>query len=194
MSQDFHDGVGQVAGGDINNYGVNSDKAESRCLVSAQRKELHGLRAKCEEVGDDPREIWRMVHAQLGVTTLSEISADQFPLARSTMQLRLRLAQLQEEADKRRLVGKILRAAEKDLKVEMNNFCELRFGRTQLKNLEKSQLRKTLEFVQQHQTDKQCSSQMTVPETKSLLDFYLVNKRNAAIMFLLGLLIGSTWF
>ena len=117
MSQDFHGGVGQAATGDINNYGINiniADKTESRGLVSAQRKELHELRAKCEELGEDPRDIWRMVHAQLGVTTISEISADQFQEARDTM--RARLEQLQEEADKRRLVGKVLRAvAEKDV-------------------------------------------------------------------------------
>lgn len=196
MRQDFHDGAGQVAGGDINNYGVNiglNGKAESRGLVSAQRKELHELRAKCEELGDDPREVWRMVHAQLGVTTISEISADQFPLARSTIQTRLE--QLQEEADKRRLVGKILRAvSEKDLKAEMNNFCELNFGRTQLCNLEKPQLQKTLEYVLQHQTAKQCLEPLQVPLATSFLDFYFANKKNSATLFLLGLLIGSIWF
>lgn len=196
MSQEFRRSVGQVAAGDINNYDVNFsalEKSEARGLVAAQRKELHELRAKCEELGDDPREVWRMVHAQLGVTTLSEISADQFPVARRTIQTRLE--QLQEVADKRRLVGKILRVvAEKGSKVEMNNFCELSFGRTQLNNLEKSQLQKTLEFVLHYQITKQCLASLPEQESTSLLDFYFVNKKNAVTVFLFGLLIGSIWF
>lgn len=150
MSQDFHGDVGQATGGDINNYGVNIrlvDKTETRSLVSAQRKELHELRAKCEELGDDPRDVWRRVHAQFGVTTISEITAEKFVDARNVMQARLE--HLQDEADKRRLAGKVLRVvAEKDAEAEVNNFCELTFGRTQLNSLKKPQLQTTLEFVQ----------------------------------------------
>ena len=196
MSQDFHGGVGQVAEGDINNYGISinlADKTEARGLVSAQRKELHEIRAKCEELGDDPRDVWRSVHAQLGVTTISEITAEQFVDARNVMKARLEF--LQEEADKRRLVGKVLRAvAEKDAKAEMNNFCELSFGRTQLKNLQKSQLQQTLEFVQHFQPMRQ---QEALPITRreiSIKEFLVMHKQNAAALFCFGVLVGGIWF
>lgn len=196
MSQDFHGEVGQAAGGDINNYGVNIslvDKTEARFLVFAQRKELHELRAKCEELGDDPRDVWRRVHAQLGVTTISEITAEQFVDARNVIQTRLE--SLQEEADKRRLVGKVLRAvAEKDAKSEMNNFCELTFGRTQLKNLQKSQLQQTLEFVQKFQPERQAGAPKIVPWEISIRDFLVMHKQNAAILFCFGVLVGGIWF
>lgn len=196
MSQDFHGGVGQAATGDINNYGINiniADKNESRGLVAAQRKELHELRAKCEELGEDPRDIWRMVHAQLGVTTISEISADQFADARNTMQTRLE--QLQEEADKRRLVGKILRAvAEKDVRTEMNNFCELSFGRTQLNNLKKLQLQKVLEFVQQFVPVKQPAIPAPESDAISIQNFLIFHRRNAAVLFFFGVLVGGILF
>ena len=196
MSQDFHGEVGQAAGGDINNYGVNIslvDKIDARALVSAQRKQLHELRAKCEELGDDPRDVWRRVHAQLGVTTIGEITAEQFVDARNVMQSRLEF--LQEDADKRRLVGKVLRAvAEKDAKAEMNNFCELSFGRTQLNNLQKPQLQKTLEFVQGFVPDRQKASPL--PELNELVfkDFVMLHRQNAAVLFLLGMLIGGILF
>ncbi|WPN60398.1 hypothetical protein [Pseudomonas sp. P9_31] len=198
MKQDFHGGVGQVAGGDINNFGVNislvnNDKAETRGLVSAQRKELHELRAKCEELGDDPRDVWRRVHAQLGVTSISEITSEQFVNARSVMQARLEF--LQEEADKRRLVGKVLRVvAEKDAKAEMNNFCELSFGRTQLKNLQKPQLQQTLEFVQGFQPMRQPAAPVVETRVVSIREFLVVHKQNAAALFCLGVLIGGIWF
>ncbi|WP_095128683.1 hypothetical protein [Pseudomonas sp. Irchel s3h14] len=196
MSQDFHGGVGQVAEGDINNYGINinlTDKAESRGLVAAQRKELHELRAKCEELGDDPRDVWRRVHAQLGVTSISEITTEQFANARSAIQARLEL--LQEDADKRRLVGKVLRAvAEKDAKAEMNNFCELSFGRTQLKNLQKHQLQQTLEFVQCFEPTSQVKATPIGASTLSIKEFLVMHKQNAAVLFCLGVLIGGIWF
>lgn len=196
MSQDFHGEVGQAAGGDINNYGVNIsfvDKINARALVSAQRKELHELRGKCEELGDDPRDVWRRVHAQLGVTSIGEITAEQFVDARNVIQSRLEF--LQEEADKRRMVGKVLRAvAEKDAKAEMNNFCELSFGRTQLKNLQKPQLQKTLEFVQGFVPGQQKTP--LLPEAKKLAfkDFVMLHRQNAAGLFLVGVFIGGILF
>ncbi|MFJ7792933.1 hypothetical protein [Pseudomonas sp. NPDC096950] len=196
MSQDFHSGVGQAAAGDINNYGVNIhvvDKTETRGLVSAQRKELHVLRVKCEELGDDPRDVWRTVHAQLAVTSISEITAEQFIDARNVMQTRLE--RLQEEADKRRLVGKVLRAVtEKDARTELNNFCELNFGRTQLNNLQKPQLQKTLEFVMSFRPNIQTEPQAPEIRPVTLRMFVMQNRQNAAGLFCLGLLIGGILF
>ncbi|UVM52186.1 hypothetical protein LOY38_09170 [Pseudomonas sp. B21-015] len=194
MSQDFHGGVGQVAEGDINNYGINinlTEKHEPKGLVSAQRMELHALRAKCEELGDDPRDVWRRVHAQLGVTTIGEITAEQFTQALNVLQARLE--HLQDDADKRRLVGKVLRAvAEKDAKAEMNNFCELAFGRTQLNNLQKSQLQKTLEFIQRFEPNTQLAQ--SAPRALTLKEFLMLHRQNAAALFFLGVLIGGICF
>ncbi|KAA6195492.1 MULTISPECIES: hypothetical protein [Pseudomonas] len=195
MVQNFQGGVGQAAEGDINNYGINisladADKAETRGLVTAQRKELHELRAKCEELGDDPRDVWRTVHAHLGVTSINEITADQFSEAREVM--RQRLEYLREGADKRRLVGKVLRAvAEKDAKAEMNTFCDLSFGRTQLKDLEKAQLQKTLEYVLQFKAVVASASE---PAELTFQSFVLLYKKNAAGIFALGILIGAVLF
>jgi hypothetical protein len=195
MSQDFHGAVGQAAGGDINNYGVNIhlvDKTETRGLVSAQRKELHQLRAMCEELGDDPRDVWRRVHAQLGVTTIGEITVEQFVDARTVLQTRLEF--LQEEADKRRLVGKVLRVvAEKDAKAELNNFCELTFGRTQLNNLQKPQLQITLEFVQGFAPVQQKVAPV-VASKLTLKEFVMLHRQNAAGLFFLGVCIGGILF
>lgn len=150
MSQDFQGSVGQVAAGDINNFGIQislADKDAGRALVPAQRQELYDLGLKCAELGADSKEIWRRVFAELGVKQIAEITAEQFPQARAVLQSRL--DQLQEEADKRRLIGKILRTAdEKAAKVELNNFCELTFGRTHLSNLKRADLQRALAFIQ----------------------------------------------
>jgi len=195
MSQEFHGNVGQVSAGDIKNYGVSInlvDTQERRSLVPAQRTELHELRAKCEELGDDPRDVWRMVHAQLGVKSISEICADKFPEARDV--IRARLEHLQEEDDKRRLVGKVLRAAtEKDAKQDVNNFCELTFGRTQLNNLKRSELQKVLEFIQGYESTA-ISTVVSPTAPLPLREFLITYKWNAAGLFLFGLLVGGLWF
>lgn len=197
MSQEIHGNVGQATSGDIHNYGIQinlADKAEERGLVPAQRKELHELRAKCEELGEDPRDVWRRVHAQLGVKSISEIGADQFPEARDV--LRTRLEQLQEETDKRRLVGKVLRAAsEKDASQEVNNFCELTFGRTQLTQLKRAELQKVLEFILQFEAKSLSAAPEPAADPKPDLRSFLVTYRwNAAGLFLFGLLVGGLWF
>ncbi|APC14548.1 hypothetical protein BLL42_01910 [Pseudomonas frederiksbergensis] len=198
MGQEFQGGVGQVAEGDINNYGINinlPDKPEFRGLVTAQRKELHELRAKCEELGDDPRDVWRRVHAQLGVCSISEITAEQFHEARTVISGRLE--QLQEEADKRRLMGKILRStAEKDARQEMLNFCDLSFGRTQLSHLKRNELQRVLEFVQQVEINPQPAAeipQVQTAEPLQLREFLLMYKTNAAGLFLFGIFVGRFW-
>lgn len=196
MSQEIHGNVGQATSGDIHNYGIQinlADKAEERGLVPAQRKELHELRAKCEELGDDPRDVWRRVHAQLGVKSISEIGADQFPEARDV--LRARLEQLQDEADKRRLVGKVLRAAsEKDASQEVGNFCELTFGRTQLTQLKRAELQKVLEFILQFEAKPaQTTLQAEAAPKLDLRGFLIAYRWNAAGLFLFGVLVGRFW-
>lgn len=197
MSQEIHGNVGQATSGDIHNYGIQinlADKAEERGLVPAQRKELHELRAKCEDLGDDPRDVWRRVHAQLGVKSISEISADQFPEARDV--LRARLEQLQEETDKRRLVGKVLRAvSEKDASHEVNNFCELTFGRTQLNQLKRAELQKVLEFILQFEARPvPAPLQVEAAPKLDLRGFLITYRWNAAGLFLFGVLVGRFWF
>ncbi|WP_347505803.1 hypothetical protein [Pseudomonas anguilliseptica] len=67
------------------NFGTQftiGERVDERALLPAQRKELHQLRAQCEELGDDPRDVWREVHTQLSVTGLDEVTATQFVQAR----------------------------------------------------------------------------------------------------------------
>ncbi len=197
MSQEIHGNVGQATSGDIHNYGIQinlADKAEERGLVPAQRKELHELRAKCEELGDDPRDVWRRVHAQLGVKSISEIGADQFPEARDV--LRARLEQLQDETDKRRLVGKVLRAAsEKDASQEVNNFCELTFGRTQLTQLKRAELQKVLEYILQFEARSLPPQQQIdiPPQRLPLREFLITYKANAFWLFVFGIIVDRFW-
>ncbi len=182
-------------GGTIN-FGTQvniGERVDDRALLPAQRKELHQLRAQCEELGDDPRDVWREVHTQLSVTSLDEVTASQFVQARGVIQARLE--RLREEADRNRLVHKILRAAdEKNARPALSNFCELNFGRTQLNLLKRSELPKALEFILQFEVKPSAPSAPTVEPKMELRDFLVTYRWNATGLFLFGLLVGGLWF
>lgn len=172
-----------------------TERAESRKLVSAQRQELYELGVRCEELGADSKVLWRQVFAQLGVTRIDDITTEQFHPARGVLQAKL--DQLQEDADKRRLIGKILRAAdEKDAKSEMNNFCDITFGRTHLNDLKRSELQRVLEFIQGFQVKSPAPPQpeSAQPGQLALREFLITYKANAAGLFVCGFIVGTLWF
>lgn len=192
----------RVAGRDFIeiNFGGRPDE---RALLPAQRKELHLLRAQCEELGDDPRDVWREIHTQLSVTSLDEVTATQFVQARGVIQARLE--RLQEEADRKRLISKILRAAdEKNARPALSNFCELNFGRTQLNLLKRTELPKALEFILQFEVHPVAPSTVelapasartsAIAQPLGLREFLITYRWNAAGLFLFGLLVGGFWF
>lgn len=202
MRREFREGIGQYTEGDINNYGIQisvAGKLESRGLVPAQKQGLYELGLKCVELGADSKDIWRRVFAELSVKQIDEITANQFQDARDVLQARLDM--LVDEENKRRLVGKILRAAtEKDAKAELSNFCDLAFGRTHLNNFQRADLQRVLEFIQGFQvrplpSDKsgiQPGSTMT--SQLPLREFFITYKANAFWLFMSGIIVSRLWF
>ncbi|MFV2950168.1 hypothetical protein [Pseudomonas japonica] len=194
MKREFQEAIGQYTEGDIHNYGIQlnvSSRADTRCLVPAQKQQLYELGQRCVELGADSKEIWRRVFAELGVKQIGDIQADQFAQARDVLQKRL--DQLVDEDDKRVLVGKILRlATEKDARVELRNFCDIRFGRTHLNNLQRTELQRALEFMQRLQFKPLTDSSSPDP-TRPLpfKEFLIVHKWNACKLVIGGILIGK---
>lgn len=202
MSREFGS-VGQYTEGDINNYDVQinvASKVEVKALVPAQKQELYDLGLKCVELGADSKEIWRRVFAELGVKQIGDIASNQFPQARHVLQARL--DQLVDEDDKRRLIGKILRAAtEKDAKAELSNFCDLTFGRTHLNSLKRAELQRVLEFIQGFQVKPLAielapgEKLVSMPATRLPLREFLITYRvNAFWLFMFGIIVDRFWF
>lgn len=194
MKRDFQEAIGQYTEGDIHNYGIQlnvSSKADTRCLVPAQKQQLYELGQRCVELGADSKEIWRRVFAELGVKQIGDIQADQFAQARDVLQKRL--DQLVDEDDKRILVGKILRLAnEKDARVELHNFCDVQFGRTHLNTLLRTELQRVLEFMQGLQV--KLLTGTSRPELSKPLpfqEFLIVHKWNACKLVVCGIFIGK---
>jgi len=196
VSKEFQS-VGQYTEGHINNYDVQinmAGRAEFRPLVPAQRKELYDLGIRCTELGADSKDIWRAVFAELGVKQIGDIATEHFQRARNVLQCRLDA--LLEEEDKRRLVGKVLRmTTEKDAGAELNDFCDVTFGRTHLNKLKRAELQRVLEFIQGFQVASlSIDATMSTPQRMPLREFLLIHRAHAAGLFVFGLIVGKFWF
>lgn len=181
MSKEFQS-VGQYTEGHINNYDVQinmAGRAEFRALVPAQKKELYDLGLRCSELGADSKDIWRAVFAELGIKQIGDIATDHFQQARNVLQCRL--DSLLEEEDKRRLVGKVLRlATEKDARAELNDFCDVTFGRTHLNKLKRAELQRVLEFIQGFQVvPLSIGATKDTPQRMPLREFLLTHRAHA---------------
>ena len=196
MSKEFQS-AGQYTEGHINNYDVQinmAGRAEFRPLVPAQKKELYDLSIRCTELGADSKDIWRAVFAELGVKQIGDIATEHFQQARNVLQCRLDT--LLEEEDKRRLVGKVLRmATEKDARVELNDFCDVTFGRTHLNKLKRAELQRVLEFVQGFQVSPlSVEATIEAPQRMPLREFLLTHRAHATGLFVFGVIVGKFWF
>lgn len=149
-TQIFRGQVGQVTAGDIVNFNFGNpeeDASRGVDLVPAQRRALNDLvRTVTEEFDDEPWDVWRIVHARLGVKSVQDLTRAQFELAEQV--LKDHLAGRREESLLRGLVSKVLRiSAEKDNRTEVELFCSRNFGTSQFKLLTREQLQATLGFA-----------------------------------------------
>ncbi|MGX9692943.1 hypothetical protein ACTJNK_21605 [Achromobacter anxifer] len=149
-NQIFRGQVGQATAGDIVNFNfgsVSGNHDDGGSMVPAQRKALHQMvRTITDEFDDEAWDVWRIVHAKLGVTTVHELTRSQFQAAEAV--LKDHLQQRREESLMRGLVAKVLRvASEKDNRSEVELFCSRNFGTSQLKLLTREQLQAALGFV-----------------------------------------------
>lgn len=176
------------------NFREASARRDLRELVPAQKKELYDLGARCTELGADSKDIWRAVFAELSVKQIGDITAEQFQHARTVLQCRLDA--LLDEEDKRRLVGKVLRmATEKDASAELNDFCDVTFGRTRLNKLKRAELQRVLEFIQGFQVAPlSMGATMATPKRMPLREFLLTHRTHAAGLFVFGFIVAKFWF
>jgi len=187
--QDFHGGVGQAADSITNqNVHFNIQPAiDETLLVPAQREQLKALVIQiCEEFGDHEWDVWRLLHARVGVTTVREIKRTQFADAETA--LRNHLKQRRDESSHRSLVGTILRVTrEKSIQRELNNFCTRQFGERQLKALTREQLVKTQNFVLDF------TNRPSPRPKRGLLALVLAYPWQFASVFLFGVILGRLW-
>jgi len=135
----------RVAGRDY--LEINLGAQEREPLAQAQRKRLNEMVAEfSEELGMDPRDLWRSVHESAGVKGIGEIKKDQFQGALSALQAvrdrNLEIARAQTLITHVRSV-----VTDKGLGAEVERYCLREFGEPSLQRMTIVQLTQVLKFA-----------------------------------------------
>ncbi|WP_439682251.1 hypothetical protein ACJYFV_14735 [Enterobacter asburiae] len=150
------------------NIAIPSDTHDERPLVKAQRKELNALVAAVSEISNsEAYEVWQKVHAEIGVSSIEEMTVNQYQTAVSYLQA---MADRGKDKDaSKALVSLLLRnSTDNDLCQKLIRFCHVNFGTGRLNDLTRPQLQMALSWLDQ-QT--QAASQVTDELTTSKLNF-----------------------
>ncbi|MBC4285573.1 MULTISPECIES: hypothetical protein [Klebsiella pneumoniae complex] len=173
------------------NIAIPSEKHDERPLVKAQRKELNALvttvSATC---GDAAYEIWQKVHAEIGVSSIEEITVNQYQTAISFLQAMV--GRGKDKDASKALVSLILRNSEDiELRQKLIRYCHVNFGTGRLNDLTRAQLQMTLSWLdQQTQINPSPQRDSTSPQFSftTLLKSY---PKELITVFVMGFLLGA---
>ena len=134
-----------------------SQQVDTQPLVPAQRHQLNNqIKSAAAALRQEPQQIWRHVHAALGVESVGDISRDQYQAAQQAVEDYLDSAK--EYAACQKLVGQILRVAtDKGIQEPMESFCLGAFGMDRLKELGREELAQVYAFVENHAANDKAS-------------------------------------
>lgn len=173
------------------NIAIPSEKDDDRPLVKAQRKELNALVTTVSSTcGGESYEIWQKLHAEIGVSSIEEITVNQYQTAISFLQA---MAERGKDKDaSKALVSLLLRNSEdSELRQKLIRYCHVNFGTGRLNDLTRAQLQMTLSWL-----DQRCSYEIPLDTKPSIskLGLHLLLKtytKEFFLTFLVGLVIGA---
>lgn len=176
------------------NIAIPSGNEDKRPLVKAQRKELNCLVAAIAEAGDSEAfVVWQKVHAEVGVSSIDDMTINQYQAAVSFLQAML--DRHKEKDASKALVSLLLRNSEdNEVRQKLIRYCNINYGTGRLNDLTLSQLQLALSWLdQQSQTTNQ--DQVTTPFQR--LRFHKVIQtyyKEFLLVFAAGVLLGAFVF
>ncbi|HHU4099549.1 TPA: hypothetical protein ACUB6D_000272 [Raoultella planticola] len=176
------------------NIAIPSEKHDERPLVKAQRKELNTLVATVSATcGGEAYEIWQKVHAEIGVSSIEEMTVNQYQTAVSYLQAMI--GRGKDKDASKALVSLLLRNSEdSDLRQKLIHYCHVNFGTGRLNDLTRAQLQMAISWLDQQAQ----ATTLPLPEPAvSRLGFATliqVYPREIGFMFVAGVLLGALLF
>lgn len=176
----------RVAGRDYLEINLGSQDREP--LAQAQRARLNEEVARlAEELGMDPRMLWRSVHESAGVKTVGEVRKDQYQDAMSALQA---VSERHKELVRSRTLTIELEQAttEKRMAKQLGRFCLREFGEQNLGALTIMQLTQALRYVDECQAPPQAALSW-----HSIRAVVMSNPLHFTAVFVLGVSIGKVF-
>lgn len=186
--------IGKFDGRHTINIAIPSEKHDERPLVKAQRKELNTLVATVSATcGGEAYEIWQKVHAEIGVSSIEEMTVNQYQTAVSYLQAMI--GRGKDKDASKALVSLLLRNSEdSDLRQKLIHYCHVNFGTGRLNDLTRTQLQMAISWLDQQAR----ATTLPLPEPAvSRLGFATliqVYPREIGFMFVAGVLLGALLF
>lgn len=173
------------------NIAIPSEKHDERPLVKAQRKELNTLVATVSATcGGEAYEIWQKVHAEIGVSSIEEMTVNQYQTAVSYLQAMIE--RVKDRDSSKALVSLLLRNSEGgELRQRLIRYCHVNFGTGRLNDLTRAQLQMVLSWLEQqqaHQTTKLPQTLVTKPNLFKLIKIHPIE---FAVIFVGGFMLGA---
>ncbi|EPR8111346.1 hypothetical protein P4E77_001381 [Klebsiella pneumoniae] len=173
------------------NIAIPSEKHDERPLVKAQRKELNTLVATVSATcGGEAYEIWQKLHAEIGVSSIEEMTVNQYQTAISYLQAMIE--RVKDRDASKALVSLLLRNSENsELRQKLIRYCHVNFGTGRLNDLTRSQLQMSLTWLDQQIQN----TGSTIPEPSNprygLLALLKTYPKHTTAIFLSGALVGA---
>lgn len=176
------------------NIAIPSGMQDKRPLVKAQRKELNALVATVSTTcGSEAYEIWQKVHAEIGVSSIEEMTSNQYQTAISFLQ-----AMIERGKDKdasKALVSLLLRNSEdSELRQKLIHYCHVNFGTGRLNDLTRSQLQMALSWLDQQSPVTLLQSPEPISSRLDFVELLKVHSKEIIAVFVIGLLLGAFLF
>ncbi|HDG8066629.1 TPA: hypothetical protein PCO38_001741 [Klebsiella pneumoniae] len=173
------------------NIAIPSEKHDERPLVKAQRKELNTLVAAVSATcGGEAYEIWQKVHAEIGVSSIEEMTVNQYQTAISYLQAIIE--RVKDRDASKVLVSLLLRNSEdSELRQKLIRYCHVNFGTGRLNDLTRSQLQMSLSWLDQQIQN----TGSTIPEQSNprygLFALLKTYPKHTTAVFLSGAIVGA---
>nr|EGT0022795.1 hypothetical protein [Citrobacter freundii]EGT0458407.1 hypothetical protein [Citrobacter freundii] len=176
------------------NIAIPSEKKDERPLVKAQRIELNRLVTAILEGSENVEayEIWQKLHAEIGVSSIDDMTVNQYQTAVSFLQAMLE--RLKETESRRALTHLLLKnSQESDMRQKLLRYCHFNFGTGRLNHLTLNQLQEASRWL-----DDQKILLDKTPNTKKLTKLgFLISSyplQTIVSVFAFGMLIGALIF
>ncbi|KOQ95155.1 hypothetical protein [Pluralibacter gergoviae] len=176
------------------NIAIPSEEADRRPLVKAQRKELNSLVASVAECSNkEAFAIWHKVHAEIGVSSIDDMTVSQYQAAISYLQAML--DRCREQDASRALVSLLLRNSQNgETRQKLIRYCNIQFGTGRLNDLTRPQLQMALSWLDERQPFEQKKPSSNSDKKLDFFQLFKCYTKEFIGVFVIGLIIGVVIF
>lgn len=175
------------------NIAIPSEKRDERPMVKAQRIELNRLVAAiCDGgVNVEAYEVWQKLHAEIGVSSIDDMTVNQYHTAVSFLQSMLE--RLKETDSRRTLTHLLLKNTEDSVsRQKLLRYCHFNFGTGRLNHLTLSQLQEASRWLDQQKIEN--PQKKIQKDTFVLLNLVKTSPKESLFLFVLGVVVGYLIF